>query len=80
LFKKITLPLHSNQKFIRMTSKKVETKIVLSPTSKNTWEILYSKDGGNTYKLHKAFKTMEDALQETTIINGSVRLLNDLIK
>jgi len=65
---------------IRMTNKKVETKIVLSPNNKNKWDILYSNDGGNTYQLHKTFASMEDAMKETTIINGSFRLLNDLVK
>ena len=61
-------------------TKKVATKIVLSPTEKNKWDILYSKDGGNKYTLYKTFATMEDAMKETTIINGSLRLLNDLVK
>lgn len=65
---------------IRMTQKKLETKIVLSPNNKNKWDILYSNDGGKNYQLHKTFSSMEDAMKETTIINGSFRLLNDLVK
>ncbi len=75
----ITLSLHKSN-HIRMTNKKLETKIVLSPNNKNKWDILYSNDGGNTYQLHKTFASIEDAMKETTIINGSFRLLNDLVK
>jgi hypothetical protein len=64
----------------RMTNKKLETKIVLSPNNKNKWDILYSNDGGKNYQLHKTFASIEDAMKETTIINGSFRLLNDLVK
>jgi hypothetical protein len=63
-----------------MTNKKVDTKIVLSPNNKNKWDILYSNDGGKNFKLHKTFASIEDAMKETTIINGSFRLLNDLVK
>ncbi len=75
----ITLSLQKSN-HIRMTKKKLDTKIVLSPNNKNKWDILYSNDGGNTYQLHKTFASMEDAMKETTIINGSFRLLNDLVK
>jgi len=70
----------SKSNHIRMTNKKLETKIVLSPNNKNKWDILFSNDGGNTYQIHKTFASMEDAMKETTIINGSFRLLNDLVK
>lgn len=63
-----------------MASKKLETLIKLSPTNKNKWEVLYSNDGGKTFQLHKSFNTPEDALQETTIVNGSFRLLKDIMK
>ena len=52
-----------------MTNKKLETKIVLSPNNKNKWDILYSKDGGKNYQLHKTFASIEDAKKETTIKN-----------
>ena len=42
--------------------------------------MLYSTDGGKTFKLHKSFNSMEDAMKETTIVNGSMRLMNDLFK
>lgn len=63
-----------------MTNKKLETTIVLSPNNKNKWDMLYSTDGGKTFKLHKSFNSMEDAMKETTIVNGSMRLMNDLFK
>ena len=63
-----------------MASKKLETLITLSPNNKNKWDVLYSNDNGKTYKLHKTFNSPEEALQETTIVNGSFRLLSDLMK
>lgn len=61
-------------------SNKLSTTIVLSPNNKNKWDLLYSKDGGTTYLLYKSFHTIEDAMKETTIINGSLKLLNDIVK
>lgn len=61
-----------------MTSK-LSTKVVLSPNNKNKWDMLYSTDG-KKYTLYKSFPSIEDAMKETTIINGSLRLLNDLVK
>ena len=63
-----------------MSSKKLETLIKLSPNKKNKWDVLYSNDNGKTYQLHKTYNTMEEAMQETTIVNGSFRLLNDIMK
>lgn len=60
-------------------SKRLSTKVILSPTDKNTYDILYTTNGVD-YKLHKGgFKTLEDALKETTIINGGLRLLADVV-
>jgi hypothetical protein len=59
---------------------RLKTRVVLSPTEKNTYDILYTNNGKD-YKIHKSgFKSLEEALQETTIINGSLRLLNDVVK
>jgi hypothetical protein len=63
-----------------MSSKKVDTLVVLSPNAKNKWDVMFSNNGGKSYQLHKTFATMEDAMKETTIINGSLRLLNDVLK
>jgi len=54
------------------------TKIILSP-SKKTYDVWYSKDS-NTFVLHKSFKTIDDAIKETTIIKGSFRLLKDVLQ
>lgn len=62
-----------------MASKKLDTLITLSPNKKNKWDVLFSNDGGKTYQVHKTFNTPEEALQETTIVNGSFRLLKDLM-
>lgn len=59
---------------------KLATKIMLSPTDKNKWNLLYSNDGGTTFKVYKSFPSIEDAMKETTIINGSFKLLNDVLK
>lgn len=55
------------------------TKIILSP-SKKTYDVWYSNDG-KYYTLHKrGFKTIDDAVKETTIINGSFNLLKDVLQ
>jgi len=55
------------------------TKIILSP-SKKTYDVWYSNDG-TTFVLHKrGFKTIDEAIKETTIINGSFRLLKDVLQ
>lgn len=55
------------------------TKIILSP-SKNTYDVWYSNDG-KYYTLHKkGFKTIDDAIKETTIISGSFNLLRDVFQ
>lgn len=59
---------------------KLATKVILSPTDKNTYDILYTNNGKD-FKVHKAgFKTLEDALRETTVIKGSLKLLDDVMK
>lgn len=58
---------------------KLTTRVVLSPTDKNTYDILYSNNGKD-FKIHKAgFKSLDEALEETVIIKGSLRLLDDVM-
>lgn len=58
----------------------IKTEIKLSPSGK-TYDVWYSTDGGQSFELHKRnFKSMDEALKETTIINGHYRLLKDLQK
>jgi hypothetical protein len=55
------------------------TKIILSP-SKKTYDVWYSNDG-KTFVIHKrGFKSIDDAIKETTIINGSFKLLKDVLQ
>lgn len=55
------------------------TKIILSP-SKKTYDVWYSNDG-KYYTLHKrGFKTIDEAIKETTIINGTFNLLRDVLQ
>ena len=54
------------------------TKIILSP-SKRTYDVWYSNDG-KAFVLHKSFKSIDDAIKETTIIKGSFRLLKDVLQ
>ncbi len=55
------------------------TKIILSP-SKKTYDVWYSNDN-TTFVLHKrGFKTIDEAIKETTIINGSIKLLKDILQ
>ena len=55
------------------------TKIILSP-SKKTYDVWYSNDN-TVFVLHKrGFKTIDEAIKETTIINGSFRLLKDVLQ
>lgn len=55
------------------------TKIVLSP-SKKTYDVWYTNDG-KYYTLHKkGFKSIDDAIKETTIISGSYKLLKDVLQ
>ncbi len=57
---------------------KLSTKVILSPTDKNTYEILYTNNGKD-FKVHKSgFKSIDEALEETTIINGALKLLRDV--
>jgi hypothetical protein len=57
---------------------KLSTKVILSSTDRNTYDILYTNNGKD-YKVHKSgFKSIEEALEETTIINGGLRLLQDV--
>jgi hypothetical protein len=44
-----------------------------------TYEVWYTNNGTN-YSLHKGgFKTLDEAVKETTIIYGHTRLLQDLL-
>ena len=55
------------------------TKIILSPIKK-TYDVWYSNDG-KYYTLHKrGFKTIDEAIKETTIINGTFNLLKDVLQ
>ena len=54
------------------------TKIILSP-SRRTYDVWYSNDG-NAFVLHKSFKSIDDAIKETTIINGSLKLFKDVLQ
>ena len=55
------------------------TKIILSP-SKNTYDVWYSNDG-KYYKIHKkGFKTIDEAIKVTKIINGSFNFLKDVLQ
>lgn len=59
---------------------KLSTKVILSATDRNTYDILYTNNGKD-YKVHKSgFKSIDEALEETTIINGALRLLQDVSK
>ena len=59
---------------------KLSTKVILSSTDRNTYDILYTNNGKD-YKVHKSgFKSIDEALEETTIINGALRLLQDVSK
>jgi hypothetical protein len=62
-----------------ITTKNVTTRVQLSEDTK-TFEVLYSKDGKN-YLLHKdGFKSIDEAVKETTRVNGAIRLLRDINK
>ena len=55
------------------------TKIILSP-SKKTYDVWYSNDN-KYYTIHKkGFKSIDEAIKETTIINGSHKLLKDVLQ
>lgn len=54
------------------------TKIILSP-SRRTYDVWYSNDS-KTFVLHKSFKSIDEAIKETTIINGSFKLLKDVLQ
>jgi len=54
------------------------TKIILSP-SRKTYDVWYSNDS-KTFVLHKSFKSIEDAIKETTMINGSLKLFKDVLQ
>ena len=54
------------------------TRIILS-NDKKCYEVLYSLDGVN-YKLHKGgFKNLDEAIKESTIITGSIKLFKDIL-
>ena len=54
------------------------TKIILS-NDKKYYDVWYSFDGVN-YKLHKGgFKSIDSAIKESTMINGTQRLLRDIL-
>ena len=46
----------------------------------NGYEVWYSVDGGQTNHFHKKFKSMDDAVKETTSMKGYRKLLSDLRK
>ncbi len=55
------------------------TKIILS-ANKDAYDVWYSNDG-KYYKLHKkGFKTIDEAIKETKIINGSFNFLKDVLQ
>ena len=54
------------------------TKIILSPT-KRTYDVWYYNDD-KTFVLHKSFKSIDEAIKETTIIKGSFKLLKDVLQ
>jgi len=55
------------------------TKIILSP-SRRTYDVWYSNDS-KTFILHKrGFKSIDEAIKETTIINGSLKLFKDVLQ
>jgi hypothetical protein len=59
--------------------KTMTTTIKLSPNNK-TYEIWYTNNGTD-YKLHKkGITSIDDAIKETTIIKGGIKLLRDLCK
>jgi len=63
----------SNKKIRIMT-----TRIILSD-NKKYYDVWYSFDGVN-YKLHKGgFKSIDSAIKESTMINGTQRLLRDIL-
>ncbi len=55
------------------------TKIILSP-SKRTYDVWYSSNDGKTFVLHKSFKSIDEAIKETTMIDGSFKLLKDVLQ
>jgi hypothetical protein len=58
---------------------KMTTKIT-SSSDKSSYDIHYTCDGVN-YKVHKKnIKSLDDAIKETTIVNGSFKLLSDVMK
>lgn len=59
--------------------KTMTTTIKLSSNNK-TYEIWYTNNGTD-YKLHKkGITTIDEAMKETTIIKGGIKLLRDLCK
>jgi hypothetical protein len=62
-----------------MDTIKKTTKIMLSD-DKKSYEVWFSKNG-QTYCLHKSgLKTLDEAVKETTIINGGLRFLKDCLQ
>ena len=56
------------------------TTKVETPDNGKSWNVLYSNNGKD-FKVHKrGFKTMDEAIKETTIINGSFKLLKDVLQ
>jgi len=72
LIKLFVLPLW----FIKSVCMK--TRVEFNPT-KGTWNVMYSNDG-TTFKLHKSFKSIDDAIKETNIIKGGMRFLKDVLQ
>jgi len=62
-----------------MSTIRKTTKIMLSD-DKKSYEVWFSKNG-QTYCLHKkGFKTLDDAVKETTTIEGGLRFLKDCLQ
>jgi len=54
------------------------TKVELTD-DKKLWNVLYSNNGKD-FKVHKTFKKFDDAMKETTIINGGIKFLKDVLQ
>jgi hypothetical protein len=56
----------------------MKTRVEFCP-SNNKWNVMYSTNG-ITFKLHKSFKSIDDAIKETNIIKGGMRFLKDVLQ
>ena len=54
------------------------TKVETTDNGKS-WNVLYSNNGKD-FKVHKTFKKFDDAMKETTIINGGIKFLKDVLQ